>query len=132
MIFLLHVEWPEMHPYKLLLTYYVWRIVWLNWMAYSELPWRPFLGHQAWGWTTLRRGNVFITFTKFFLNVCHVFNVFSFYLNVFCIYVFNRVAEPLKWRSETMLIVVVKWKRPYSPSGGGTKWIVSVKKKFDP
>jgi len=28
MIFLLHVEWPEMPPYKLLLTYYVWRIVW--------------------------------------------------------------------------------------------------------
>jgi len=27
MIFLLHVEWPEMPPYKLLLTYYVWRIV---------------------------------------------------------------------------------------------------------
>jgi len=34
------------------------------WMAYSELPWRPFLGHQAWSWTTLRRANVFSTFTK--------------------------------------------------------------------
>jgi len=26
MIFLLHVEWPEMPPYKLLLTYYIWRM----------------------------------------------------------------------------------------------------------
>jgi len=26
MIFLLHVEWPEMPPYKLLLNYYVWRM----------------------------------------------------------------------------------------------------------
>jgi len=26
--FLLHVEWPEMLSYKLLLTYYVWRVVW--------------------------------------------------------------------------------------------------------
>ena len=80
MIFLLHVEWPEMPPYKLLLTYYVWRIVRLNWMAYSELPWRPFLGHQAWSWTTLIRGNVFfIIFTNDFY-FCHVF---YFYLNVF-------------------------------------------------
>ena len=38
--FSLHVEWSEMTPYKLLLTYYVWRIVWR--------PWRPFLWHQAW------------------------------------------------------------------------------------
>ena len=30
----------------------------LNWMAYSEFPWRPFLGHQARSWTTLRSGNV--------------------------------------------------------------------------
>jgi len=46
-------------------------------MTYSELPWRPFLGDQAWSWTTLRRGNVFITFTNVFFN---------FYLNVFYIY----------------------------------------------
>ena len=54
-------------------------------MAYSELPWRPFLGHQAWSWTTLRRGNVFITFTNvfIFLSRFYVFNVFYFYLNVF-------------------------------------------------
>ena len=32
----------------------------LNWMAFSELPWRPFLAHQAWSWTTLRWGNVFL------------------------------------------------------------------------
>jgi len=40
----------------------------LNWMAYSELPWRPFLGHQVWSWTTLRRGNVFYyVYKRFFL-----------------------------------------------------------------
>ena len=37
-------------------------------MAYSELPWRPFLGHQAWSWTTLRRGNVFYYVYKRFLS----------------------------------------------------------------
>jgi len=31
MIFLLHVKWPEMPPYKLLLTCYVRRIVWRPW-----------------------------------------------------------------------------------------------------
>ena len=56
--FSVHVKWPEMPPYKLILSYYVWRIVWR--------PWRPFLGHQAWSWTTLRRGNVFVTFTNVF------------------------------------------------------------------
>ena len=75
MIFLLHVEWPEIPPHKRLLTYYVWRIVWR--------PCRPFLGHQTWSWTTLRRGNVFfITFTEgFFIFV--TFLRFYFYLNVF-------------------------------------------------
>ena len=45
-------------------------------MAYSELPWRPFLGHQALSWTTLRRGNVFCYVYKrgFFIFV----NVFMF------------------------------------------------------
>jgi len=56
-------------------------------MAYSELPWMPFLGHQAWTWTTLRRGNVFYyVYKRFFFKFCHVFcvfNVFYFYLNVF-------------------------------------------------
>ena len=60
MIFLLHVEWPEMLPYKLLLTFYVWRIVWR--------PWRPFVGHPAWSWTTLRRGNVFCCVYKRFFK----------------------------------------------------------------
>jgi len=107
MIFLLHVEWPEMPPYKLLLTYYVeckrpwiaqyWRFhcepktttvsAKLNWIAYSELPWRPFLGHQARSWTTLRRRNVFITFTnvfkKKFLSRFYVFNVFVIFIWTF-------------------------------------------------
>ena len=45
-------------------------------MAYSELPWRPFLGHRAWSWTTLRRGKVLQTFFKFF---CHVFTFLTFF-----------------------------------------------------
>jgi len=76
--FLLHVEWFEMPPYKLLLTYYVWRIVWR--------PWREFLRHPAWSWTTLRRGNVFYYVCKLFEYILlrfYVFNVFYFYLNVF-------------------------------------------------
>ena len=68
MIFLLHVEWPEMPPYKLLLTYYVWRM----------FEWHIRVGYQAWSRTTVRRGNVFITFTNFFLFLSrfYVFNVF--------------------------------------------------------
>jgi len=54
----------------------------LNRMAYSELPWRPFLGHQAWSWTTVRRGNVFITFTSDFY-FCHVFLRFYVFLFLF-------------------------------------------------
>ena len=55
-------------------------------MAYFELPWRPFLGHEAWSWTTPRRGNVFITFTNvFFIFVTFFtsFNVFLFLFKLF-------------------------------------------------
>jgi len=102
-----------MPPYKLLLTYYVWRTVWrstilkisllantttvsakLNWMAYSELPWKSFLGHQAWSWTTLRRGNVFllrlqtfflifVTFFITFTNVLLLLSLFFIFLWTF-------------------------------------------------
>ena len=76
MIFLSHVAWPVMPPYKLLLTYHVWRIVWR--------PWSPFLGHQAWSGTTLRRGNVFYyVYKRFYLSRFFTFfNVFYFDLNV--------------------------------------------------
>jgi len=85
MIFLLHVEWPEMPPYKLLVTYYVWRIMWR--------PWRPFLGHQAWSWTTLRRGNVFLLRLQTFVFIFVTFLTFlNFYLNVFYIYGRRRPA----------------------------------------
>jgi len=54
------------------------------------MRWKPFLGHQAWSWTTLRRGNVFYyVYERFFLFLSrfYVFNVFlNFYLNVFYIY----------------------------------------------
>ena len=57
-------------------------------MAYSQLPWRPFLGHQAWSWTILRRGNVFFYYVyKRFFYFCHVFYVlqrfYIFYFKVF-------------------------------------------------
>ena len=55
----------------------------LNWMAYSELPWRPFLGHQAWKWTTLRRCNVFYYVYKRFFYFCHVFTFFNIFLFLF-------------------------------------------------
>jgi len=62
----------------------------LNWMAYSELPWRPFPGHQAWSWTTLRRGNVFyyVNYKRFFsiLSRFYVFNVFKIFIWTFCLH----------------------------------------------
>ena len=45
-------------------------------MAYSELPWRPFLGHQAWSWTTLRRGNVFLLRLQTFFLIFVTFFAF--------------------------------------------------------
>ena len=50
----------------------------LNWMAYSELAWRPFLGHQAWSWTTLSRGNVFYYVYKRFYIFVTFFTFFIF------------------------------------------------------
>ena len=82
MIFLLHVEWPEMPPYKLLLTCDVWCIVWR--------PWRPFLGHQPWSWTTLRRDDVFYHVYKRFFYFCHVF---IFIWTFFYIYVGKQSGE---------------------------------------
>ena len=55
----------------------------LNWMAYSKLPWRPLLGHQAWSWTTLRRGNVFYYVYKLFFIFVTFLTFFNFYFNVF-------------------------------------------------
>ena len=54
-------------------------------MAYSDLPWRPFLGHQAWSWTrpALRRGNVFYYVYKRFFNFCHVFTFLTFFKFLF-------------------------------------------------
>jgi len=57
-----------------------------NWMAYSELPRRPFLWHQAWSWTTLRRGNVFYYVYKrffYFWHVFYIFDVFSIFIWTF-------------------------------------------------
>ena len=79
MIFLLPVEWPEMPPYERLLTYYFWRILWRHW--------RPFLGHQAWSWTTLRKRNVFLLrLQTFFLSRILRFRHFLFLFERFYIY----------------------------------------------
>jgi len=85
MIFLLHVERPGKTTTV---------SAKLNWMAYSELPWRPLLGHQV--WSTLKRGNVFITFTNVFFifaTFFYVFNVLYFYLNVFTSMVFLTLMQ---------------------------------------
>jgi len=52
----------------------------LNWMAYSKLPSRQFLGHQAWGWTTLRRGNVFYYVYKRFFMLVTFLRFLTFFL----------------------------------------------------
>ena len=53
-------------------------------MAHSELPWRPFLGHQAWSWTTLRRGNVFL------LRLQKFFFIFVTFLRFLTFFLFER------------------------------------------
>ena len=60
-------------------------------MAYSELPWRPFLGHQAWSWTTLRRGNVFYYVYKGFFYFCRFFTFLTF------LFLFERFFTYMMW-----------------------------------
>jgi len=99
MIFLLHVEWPEMPSYKLLLTYLL--CLTCVWMAYSELPWRPFLVHQAWSWTILRRGNVFyyvykrILFLSRFLTFLTLFIfIWTFFTSMVSVWRCTVAAKP--------------------------------------
>jgi len=66
-------------------------------MAYSELPWRPFLGHQAWSWTILRRGNFFVTFTDVFfkfLSRFYVFNVFKIVIWTYFLHLWRGTRPP--------------------------------------
>jgi len=49
------------------------------------MPWKPFLVHQAWSWTTLTRDNVFDYVYERFFYFCHVFYVF----NVFKIFIWT-------------------------------------------
>jgi len=95
MIFLLHVEYWRFHCWPKTTTV----SAKLNWMAYSELPWSPFLGHQAWSWTILRRGNVFYYVYKlFFVFLSRFLTFFYFYLNVFYIYGLQRFASVTLWK----------------------------------
>ena len=55
---------------------------WLSNFAQTTPVARPYLGHQAWSWTTLRRGNVFITFTNDFY-FCQGFTFLTFFLFLF-------------------------------------------------
>jgi len=68
-------------------------------MAYSELPWRPFLGHQAWSWTTLRRGNVFLSLQTSF----YVFNVFKIFIWTFLHLCYAPQPAPFCTRSTNRL-----------------------------
>ena len=62
----------------------------LNWMAYSELPWRPFLGYQAWRWTTLR-GNVFLLRLQTFFICVTFFAFLTFFSFLFECFLYQRV-----------------------------------------
>ena len=96
-------------------------------MAYSELPWRPFLGHQAWSWTTLRRGNVFITFTNVFFEFVlrfFFFNVFKSLFERFLHLWFSATVSSfmgmsVEWsrRSERMKLWIMDWCRVYRECG---------------
>ena len=55
---------------------------WLSNFAQTTPVARPYLGHQAWSWTTLRKGNVFITFTNDFY-FCQGFTFLTFFLFLF-------------------------------------------------
>ena len=70
-------------------------------MAYSELPRRPFLGHQAWSWTTLRRSNVFYYIYKRFFTLL-TFKKISFE-RFFCIHGRKDFTELLSDRPELVL-----------------------------
>jgi len=66
-------------------------------MTYSELPW-PFLGHQAWSWTTLR-GNVFYyVYKRFFFIFVTFFNVLSVYLFLFerFLHLCAKISKPIQ------------------------------------
>ena len=66
MIFLLHVEWPEMPPYKLLLTYYMFD-------ALCDGLEGHFLGIRHGDELHEKEVTFFIAFTNVFLNFYHVF-----------------------------------------------------------
>ena len=120
MIFLLHVEWPEMPPYKLLFTMFD---------AF------PFLGYQAWSWTTLRRGNVFLLRLQTFFFIFVTFLTVSIFIwTFFCIYgyrcgqesqavqvcggVMNDVQCRKPWESR----VRWRWRRVQTTVGWWERW----------
>jgi len=70
MIFLLHVEWREMPPYKLLLTYYAWRLVWRCALDSCE--------SVAFFYYVYKRFFICVTFLRFF-NVFLFFFIWTFF-----------------------------------------------------
>jgi len=71
---------------------------------------RPFLGHQAWSWTTLRRCNFFVTFTNvfFFISVtfftfltCFIF-IWTFFYIYGMQFVYCPVVDMLALLGETI------------------------------
>ena len=79
MLFLLHVEWPKMPPYKLLLTYYVWRM--FEWHIPSCLE-GHFLGIRRGVEIFWEQVTFFITFTNVFY-FCHVFTFLTLFKFLF-------------------------------------------------
>ena len=47
-------------------------------MAYFELPWRSFLGHQAWSWTTLKEVTFLLRLQTFFVAIFTSLTFFKF------------------------------------------------------
>jgi len=82
-------------------------------MAYSELPWRPFLGHQAGSWTTLRRGNVFLLRlqTFFFKFLSRFFTFLTFFI-VNCTFFSGAIWDVPKHE-------LIFWRGHKNCSGGG-------------
>ena len=79
-------------------------------MVYSKLPWRPFLRHQAWSWTTLRRGNVFLLRLQTFFIFVTFLHFLTFFLFLFERFLHvcygRRVPLSLKCRSHWRIRVL--------------------------
>ena len=97
MIFLLHVEWPEIPPYKLLLTYHGWRM--FEWHIPSCLEFLAIRRGVELHWEEVTFLLRLQTFKKYFCHVFTFLNVFSLYFNFFLhLWCIHRRAVGEVWR----------------------------------